>query len=49
LHFSSVPVFILTHENPMHAIAPLNISARTAGYDCAVGKYAWNFGLCQWV
>lgn len=31
----------------MHAIAPLNISARIEGYDWAVGKYAWNFGLCQ--
>lgn len=33
----------------MHAIAPLNMSATIAGYDCAVGKYAWNFGLCQCV
>lgn len=33
----------------MHAMAALSISATIAGYDWAVGKYAWNFGLCQWV
>lgn len=33
----------------MHAMAPLSMSATIAGYELAVGKYAWNLGLCQWV
>lgn len=33
----------------MQAMPPLSMSATIAGYDWAVGKYAWNFGLCQWV
>lgn len=51
-YFQSRTLFIyamLTQVNPIHAMAPLSISATIAGYDCAVGKYAWNFGLCQWV
>ena len=38
-----------THENPMQAIPDDNMSATMAGYELAVGKYAWNCGLCQWV
>lgn len=40
---------MLTQENPMQAIAPLRMSATIAGYELAVGKYAWNLGECQWV
>lgn len=30
----------LTQVKPMHAIAPLSMSATIAGYELAVGKYA---------
>ena len=38
-----------TQENPMQPIASLNMSARIAGHELPVGKYAWKCGECQWV
>jgi hypothetical protein len=39
---SSVQAGEAIHVKPIQAMAPLNISATIAGYELAVGKYAWN-------